>query len=93
MPNIKDFLLGQAQADVIGDEAVDLGRMIDLPPYIDPIEEQANKKVFVETYGCQMNVSDSEVVMAVLKANNYEMVNTAQEANVLLINTCAIRGE
>lgn len=48
-------------------------------------------KVFIETYGCQMNVSDSEVVLAILKKENYELCSTIEEADLILINTCAIR--
>ncbi len=48
-------------------------------------------KVFLETYGCQMNVSDSEVVRAVLAHAGYELSSVIEEAEVVLINTCAIR--
>lgn len=48
-------------------------------------------KVFLETYGCQMNVSDSEVVRAVLADAGYELSSVIDEAEVVLINTCAIR--
>lgn len=48
-------------------------------------------KVFIETYGCQMNVSDSEVVVSILKQNGYVYTETMEEANLILINTCSIR--
>jgi tRNA-2-methylthio-N6-dimethylallyladenosine synthase len=50
-----------------------------------------NKKIYIETYGCQMNVADSEVVMSVLKANGYEHTENINEAGIVLINTCSIR--
>lgn len=49
------------------------------------------QKVYIETYGCQMNVSDSEVVASVLEQAGYGMVQEASEAQVILLNTCAIR--
>lgn len=48
-------------------------------------------KVYVETYGCQMNESDSEIVLGVLRADGYEATSEINEADVVLINTCAIR--
>ena len=51
----------------------------------------SRKRVYVETYGCQMNVSDSEVVLGVLSDSGYTPVPEPNEADVILINTCAIR--
>ena len=50
-----------------------------------------SKAVFIETYGCQMNVSDSEVVLSILSESGYRMTDTATSADVILVNTCAIR--
>lgn len=47
--------------------------------------------VYIETYGCQMNVADSELVMGILKNYGYEITQEANEANVVLLNTCSIR--
>ena len=47
--------------------------------------------MFVETYGCQMNVNDSEVVLSVLAAAGFRQVATADCADVVLVNTWAIR--
>ncbi|PEN12273.1 tRNA (N6-isopentenyl adenosine(37)-C2)-methylthiotransferase MiaB [Longibacter salinarum] len=49
------------------------------------------RSVFIETYGCQMNVSDSEIVASVLRENGYGLTTEESEADVVLINTCAIR--
>jgi tRNA-2-methylthio-N6-dimethylallyladenosine synthase len=49
------------------------------------------KKFWVETYGCQMNVADSELMEGVLAANGYAHVASPDEADVILVNTCAIR--
>ena len=49
------------------------------------------KKVFIETYGCQMNFADSEVVLSILKNNQYQKCESAIESDLILINTCSIR--
>ena len=49
------------------------------------------KRVYVETYGCQMNVADSEVVLSLLSDGEYETTNSPEGADVLLINTCSVR--
>ena len=49
------------------------------------------KKVFIETYGCQMNFADSEVVLSILKNNEYQKCENAAESDLILINTCSIR--
>jgi tRNA-2-methylthio-N6-dimethylallyladenosine synthase len=48
-------------------------------------------KVFIETYGCQMNLADSEVVMGILQKNGYGIAADAKDADVILLNTCSIR--
>lgn len=49
------------------------------------------KKVYIETYGCQMNVADSEVVASILAGHGYEHTGDIREAGLILINTCSIR--
>ena len=49
------------------------------------------RKFFIETYGCQMNVADSEVVAAILRGKGYDMATTLEEADAILINTCSVR--
>jgi len=50
-----------------------------------------SSKVYIETYGCQMNVADSEVVMGILNTQGYTMTQDAKDADVILLNTCSIR--
>lgn len=54
-------------------------------------EDSGRPKVYIETYGCQMNVNDSEVVASILIANGYAITSNINEADVILINTCSIR--
>jgi tRNA-2-methylthio-N6-dimethylallyladenosine synthase len=49
------------------------------------------KRAYVETYGCQMNISDGELMEGLLASSGYEIVRTPEEADVVLVNTCAIR--
>ncbi len=49
------------------------------------------KKVYIETYGCQMNEYDTELIRSILKSHNYEFTDTQAEADILFMNTCAIR--
>ena len=49
------------------------------------------RKLFIETYGCQMNVGDTELIISILQAHGYRYTETLSEADVVLINTCSIR--
>jgi tRNA-2-methylthio-N6-dimethylallyladenosine synthase len=51
----------------------------------------ARKTAYVETYGCQMNVSDGELMQGILAGGGYDIVARPEEADVVLVNTCAIR--
>lgn len=50
-----------------------------------------SKKLYIETYGCQMNVADSEVVASIMETIGYEQTSDASEADAVLLNTCSIR--
>ncbi len=58
---------------------------------VKPIIDNNLPQVFIETYGCQMNVNDSEVVLSVLQKAGYSLCSSIEKANVVLINTCSIR--
>ncbi len=53
--------------------------------------EEGKKKLYLESYGCQMNFSDSEVVASILSQDGYETTRNMDEADVILLNTCSIR--
>jgi len=50
-----------------------------------------DKKLFIETYGCQMNVADSEVIASVMQMAGYSVADTLEEADAVFMNTCSIR--
>ncbi len=50
-----------------------------------------SKKLYIETFGCQMNFSDSEIVVSVMTTQEYEMSQKAEHADVIFLNTCSIR--
>lgn len=50
-----------------------------------------SKKIYIETYGCQMNVGDSEVIFSILGKKGYERTESMDEADVILANTCSVR--
>ena len=53
--------------------------------------DQNRKKVYIETYGCQMNVSDSEVILSILEGEGYVRTEEMGEADLILANTCSVR--
>lgn len=55
------------------------------------IKNRTARKVFIETYGCQMNVSDSELMAGILIQSGHQTVSDIEDADVILLNTCAIR--
>ena len=54
-------------------------------------ETGENKKLFIETYGCQMNVADSEVVASIMQMAGYSLADSLDEADAVFMNTCSIR--
>ena len=53
--------------------------------------DSENKKLFIETYGCQMNVADSEVIASIMQMAGYHVCETLDEADAVFMNTCSIR--
>src|SRR6266513_3976092 len=67
-----------------------------LPPkppalYLDEMAPDSQKTFYLETFGCQMNVHDSEKVIGTLMSEGYRQVSTVEEAGLILYNTCSIR--
>lgn len=58
---------------------------------VKPILDNKLPQVLIETYGCQMNVNDSEVVLSILQASGYALCEKIEQADLILVNTCSIR--
>ena len=50
-----------------------------------------NKRLFIETYGCQMNVADSEVIASIMKMAGYDVCDSLDDADAVFLNTCSVR--
>jgi tRNA-2-methylthio-N6-dimethylallyladenosine synthase len=55
------------------------------------IKYSGERKLYIETYGCQMNVADTEVVSAVMRTDGYALTKNIEEADAIFINTCSVR--
>ncbi|MCL5268255.1 MAG: tRNA (N6-isopentenyl adenosine(37)-C2)-methylthiotransferase MiaB [Bacteroidetes bacterium] len=55
------------------------------------IDPNSRLKVYVETYGCQMNLADTEIVLGIMSKSGYSPTNTMNDADVVLLNTCSVR--
>lgn len=86
-PNLKEFIASTTPAAAVPPPIEE-----DVPHYItDCSSPPVNNKVYFETYGCQMNVNDTEIAWSILQKNGYVRINTAAEADVILLVTCSIR--
>eukprot|EP01130_Rhizamoeba_saxonica_P018684 TRINITY_DN9433_c0_g1_i1.p1 TRINITY_DN9433_c0_g1~~TRINITY_DN9433_c0_g1_i1.p1 ORF type:complete len:573 (-),score=141.96 TRINITY_DN9433_c0_g1_i1:37-1755(-) len=83
-PSLQDFMTEDANTEIYENA--------DPIPYVhlDP-QPGEGRKVHIETYGCQMNVADTEIVQSIMESNGYQICNNAEEANIIFLNTCAIR--
>jgi len=54
-------------------------------------QKKGDKNVYIESYGCQMNFADSEVVASILEGEGYQTTQTVDNADLILLNTCSIR--
>ncbi len=61
------------------------------PTTMDAPRKGHQRRAYVETYGCQMNISDGELMQGILAARGFDLAETPDEADVILVNTCAIR--
>src|SRR3954466_9612996 len=73
----------------MSERLVPLGKRAPAAP--PPAVAEGAPKVYVETYGCQMNVADSDLIGSVLAEAGYATAERADEADVIVVNTCAVR--
>ena len=77
------------QKRVIAPEEID--RQKQIMAYVATLNKGLGKKAFIETYGCQQNVSDSEIISGMLTEMGYVMTSQKEEADFIIYNTCAVR--
>ncbi|XP_069099781.1 mitochondrial tRNA methylthiotransferase CDK5RAP1 [Pleurodeles waltl] len=86
-PTFQDFLKNSIQTNEVPIEIQE-----DPPPYLTAIPSTVgNQQVYLETYGCQMNVNDAEIAWSILQSCGYRRTYTLSEADVVLLVTCSIR--
>ncbi len=81
-PTLPEFGLNKPLEDIRQGEALGLESLENT---------NSGKKFYIESYGCQMNFSDSEIVASILHADGFGLTRNYEEADVILLNTCAIR--
>lgn len=85
-PNLKDFFRKEHIRD---QENITKSEVI---PYLQETQNYGLfQKVYFDVYGCQMNVNDTEIIWSILKSNGYLKTDKLEEADIVLIVTCAIR--
>lgn len=99
IPDMKTFIKNSTSSKTHSKTAAVVGEIQDphsaddeliRPHSVDPQSELWGRRFFIETYGCQMNVSDTEIVHAVLEGAGLVAAASPEEANVILVNTCAV---
>eukprot|EP00743_Colponemidia_sp_Colp-15_P006634 GILK01007151.1.p1 GENE.GILK01007151.1~~GILK01007151.1.p1 ORF type:complete len:596 (+),score=106.79 GILK01007151.1:72-1859(+) len=85
-PSLQDFISGTAR-----NKSTDLKHEDNESVVSVPRAPSTGSSYFVETYGCQMNISDTEIVSSIMQGAGYQPAQTAEEAKVVFLNTCAIR--
>lgn len=84
-PNLKDFFI---QENLKQDAYFEPP---EFTPYLEHLKTPVRRKVYFDVYGCQMNVNDAEIVWSILKNSDFDRTTKIEEADVILIVTCAIR--
>ena len=64
---------------------------LDLPRISEEEKSSATRKLYIESYGCQMNFADSEIVASIMRENGFATTSKIEDAELILLNTCAIR--
>ena len=88
--NLSSFQNGPGLKDFLRKPKSVIDKNDDFIPYLQNIKYE-KQKVFIEVFGCQMNVNDVEIVRSILKSNNYDMCENERDADIILLMTCAIR--
>ncbi|KAJ1679211.1 hypothetical protein EV182_002507 [Spiromyces aspiralis] len=89
-PSLQHFLAQSIPSPRSGKDLGEGGKP-DRVPYLEDQDWGQGRKYFVEVYGCQMNVNDTEILMSVLNSAGYQRAENIEEADVIFLMTCAIR--
>lgn len=82
-PDLKEFITGTTSPTTLDP--------LDIPYLPSSVKTVRKQKVYFDVYGCQMNLSDTEIVWSILKNEGFEKTEIEEEADVFLVMTCAIR--
>ncbi|KAG8200072.1 hypothetical protein JTE90_001929 [Oedothorax gibbosus] len=83
-PSLTNFISGTEKSKFIDS-------VTDHPPYVSLSNSNKSRKIYIETFGCQMNVNDTEIIYSIVKDAGFEVVKDISHTDVALIMTCAIR--
>ncbi|EDW80471.1 uncharacterized protein Dwil_GK11551 [Drosophila willistoni] len=88
-PGLQDFFTAKPTSRLKENEELDVDNSV---PYLNSIDFNGQgRKVHFEVYGCQMNTNDTEVVWSILQENGYQRCHDQNEADVIMLVTCAVR--
>ncbi len=90
LPLYAQILFSEIMADVLQKEIIETRQGEAYAPFTGDSNEYA-KKFYIESYGCQMNFSDSEIVASILHSEGFGATRNFEEASLVLLNTCSIR--
>ncbi|XP_054717651.1 mitochondrial tRNA methylthiotransferase CDK5RAP1-like [Uloborus diversus] len=82
---------GPSFAEFVNKEPVNQNEVYEHPPYLPKISSESTRKVYIETYGCQMNVNDTEIILAIMEKSGFIISKDIHDTDVIFIMTCAIR--
>ncbi|KAF2075660.1 hypothetical protein CYY_003033 [Polysphondylium violaceum] len=96
VPSLNEFLVRTAkEQEVIEKQKLEsLGGQYEIPPYLQSTlsnDTGEGRSVFIESYGCQMNFADTEVINSIMRSAGYTLASSYKEADIIFLNTCAIR--
>ena len=92
VPSFKEFLRTNSSSEPSGHDSESDGVTAPINAQLQNASQAGDSQKFsIETYGCQMNVSDTEIVTSILEGAGFEQIEDSEEADIVLLNTCAVR--